>query len=351
MNSTFERHPKNKLQMLFAYSGASLSVTLSVALSVLLFWSISENIFYGVLFAGIALVLELCKFMALPEIAYRKQRKDWMGTLSATLLFLVLASASILGSIGGLQSDTHRVEAGIAQQQQKRVAMEEERRLLLDEVAENQQAIDKYIALSMIKNFAQPLQEKNRLLRQQAADVQAQINELSITHETAMTALLGAIATALGKDKAVVQVYVFVLLAALLDLVAGFFISLIREENQFKASLANADQKSESVTHPEPNNTGTKKSVTLPEEGCRAVDSDLPTGSNVVSIKRASAVEKYAVVKQSVSRLKAGDGVYKRQTMKDFQIGQKTVDKHYRWLLRDGLIVQDDETKLFSRAA
>ncbi|MDE1465840.1 hypothetical protein [Spartinivicinus poritis] len=143
-NTSSERHSKTTLQMLFAYTGASLRVTLSIALSVLLFWSISENNYYSALFAGLALAFELAKFMALPEIARRKQRKDWAGALSATLLFITLATASILGSIGGLQSDTQRVQANIAQQEQKRVSLIEQRQLLLDEIAENQKAIDKY---------------------------------------------------------------------------------------------------------------------------------------------------------------------------------------------------------------
>ncbi|NYZ70507.1 hypothetical protein H0A36_31345, partial [Endozoicomonas sp. SM1973] len=73
--------------------------------------------------------------LLLDEIARRKQRKDWMGALSATLLFVTLATASILGSIGGLQSDTQRVQANIAEQEQKRVSLIEQRQLLLDEIA------------------------------------------------------------------------------------------------------------------------------------------------------------------------------------------------------------------------
>ena len=371
------RHPKTTLQMLFAYSGATLSVTLSIALSVLLFWSISENNYYSALFAGLALAFELAKFMALPEIARRKQRKDWTGALSATLLFITLATASILGSIGGLQSDTQRVQANIAQQEQKRVSLIEQRQLLLDEIAENQKAIDKYISLNRIKNFAQPLQEKNKELRQQAADLQDKISAVGVAHETPMTALLGAIATAVGEDKATVQVYVFILLAVLLDLVASFFIELIREENQFKASLVKKPQATKAkkveqgVTPPKPRKPKPKKSVTLdkpkpvppkleivkPEKsGTPTVEAkqqelQLPVDSNVVSFKRASALEKYKAVKKAVSKLEVGKGVYKRQMMKAFKLGQKTVDKHYRWLIRDGLVVQDSETKLFYRAA
>ena len=402
------RHPKTTLQMLFAYSGATLSVTLSIALSVLLFWSISENQYYSALFAGLALAFELAKFMALPEIARRKQRKDWTGALSATLLFITLATASILGSIGGLQSDTQRVQANIAQQEQKRVSLIEQRQLLLDEIAENQKAIDKYISLNRIKNFAQPLQEKNKKLRQQATELQDKISAVGVAHETPMTALLGAIATAVGEDKATVQVYVFILLAVLLDLVASFFIELIREENQFRASLkkkgstpklatlfdlmikyyteklrvALSEKKAVAVKEedgkgdtppmpPTPNKT-TKKSGTqekpktpkspklsivapkksdTPVVEAKQQELQLPEDSNVVSFKRASALEKYQAVKKAVSKLEVGKGVYKRQMMKTFKLGQKTVDKHYRWLIRDGLVVQDADTKLFYRAA
>lgn len=357
---TEQRHSKSTLQMYAAYGGASLSVSLSIALSVLLFWTISENLYYSVLFAGIAVVLELAKFMALPEIARRKQRQDWVGMLSTGLLFLILASASILGSIGGLQSDTQRVQASIMQQTQKREALIEQRQLLLNEIAENQQAIDRYIALNRIKHYAQPLQAKNQTLREQVTVLQHQIDAVGVAHETAMTALLGAIATALDEDKATVQVYVFILLAVLLDLVASFFIELIREENHFKASLIKVNQTVEGDTFPSPCKP-TKKSDTLVEKKTvpplrktELVESDTPAltvESNVVSIKRVSALEKYAAVKQAVSTLGVGEGVYKRQMMKDFQLGQKTVDKHYRWLIRDGLVMQDDETKLFYRAA
>ncbi|WP_027709734.1 hypothetical protein, partial [Zooshikella ganghwensis] len=228
------RHPKSELQLAPSYVGATLSVTLSVALSVLLFASISENYYYSLMFAGLAIAFELAKFVALPEIARRKQRKDWTGVMGATLLFVTLAAASILGSIGGLQSDTQRVQAAIQKSEQQRVALTEQRQLLLDEIAENQKAIDKYIALNRIKNFAQPLQQRNETLRAKAATIQDKISTLDVAQETPMTALLGAIATAVGEDKAVVQVYVFILLAVLLDLVASFFICLLREENDFR---------------------------------------------------------------------------------------------------------------------
>ncbi|NYZ70506.1 hypothetical protein H0A36_31340, partial [Endozoicomonas sp. SM1973] len=68
----------------------------------------------------------------------------------------------------------------------------EQRQLLLDEIAENQKAIDKYISLNRIKNFAQPLQEKNKGLRQQVTELQDKVNTVGVAHETPMTALLGA---------------------------------------------------------------------------------------------------------------------------------------------------------------
>ncbi|NYZ70385.1 hypothetical protein H0A36_30700, partial [Endozoicomonas sp. SM1973] len=126
----------------------------------------------------------------------------------------------------------------------------------------------------------------------------------------------------------------------------------------------------EGGTPPKPRKPKVKKSVTLEKpkptppkleivksekSGTPAVEAkqqelQLPE-SNVVNIKRASALEKYKAVKKAVSNLPVGEGVYKRQMMKAFQLGQKTVDKHYRWLIRDGLVVQDTETKLFYRAA
>ncbi|MGI0120322.1 hypothetical protein [Zooshikella sp. RANM57] len=366
-----ERHPKSALQLTPSYMGATLSVTLSVALSVLLFASISENYYYSLMFAGLALSFELAKFVALPEIARRKSRGDWSGCISASVLFGVLAAASILGSIGGLQSDTQRVQASITKSEQQRVALTEQRQLLLDEIAENQKAIDKYIALNRIKNYAQPLQQRNEALRTKAATIQDKISTLSVVQETPMTALLGAIATAVGKDKDVVQVYVFILLAVLLDLVASFFICLLREENDFRRDYKSKQKVEEGDTT---SNVEEKPTVALLESATPESEKVPPTATpslqvgcgdhceqeqgghshNPKAMKQQNVVsinDKYEALKKLVLEMNEGEGVSKRQMMKRFKLGTRTADRYYQLLLNESLIVQHNETKLFYRAA
>ncbi|MBU2714411.1 hypothetical protein, partial [Zooshikella harenae] len=353
--------------------GATLSVALSVALSVLLFASISENYYYSLMFAGLAITFELAKFVALPEIARRKKRKDWTGVMGATLLFVTLAAASILGSIGGLQSDTQRVQASIEKSEQQRVALIEERQLLLDEVAENQKAIDKYIALNRIKNYAQPLQQRNEALRAKAATIQDKISTLGVAQETPMTALLGAIATAVSKDKDIVQVYVFILLAVLLDLVASFFICLLREENDFRRDYESKPNSIESDTTVDDEEsttvalleTATPETEKVPPTAtpCQQEDSsiecqqeegghkpkDMEQHENVVSINSSNS--KYEKIKKEVIALKEGEPISKRQMIKDYKLGTRTADRYFNLLLKEDLIVQDSETKYFYRAA
>ncbi|RDH41244.1 hypothetical protein [Zooshikella ganghwensis] len=366
------RHPKTLLQLIPSYTGATLSVTLSVALSVLLFASISENYYYSLMFAGLAITFELAKFVALPEIARRKHRKDWAGVMGATLLFVTLAAASILGSIGGLQSDTQRIQASITKAEQQRAALIEERQLLLAEVAENQKAIDKYIALNRIKNYAQPLQQRNETLRVKAATIQDKISTLDVAQETPMTALLGAIATAVGEDKAVVQVYVFILLAVLLDLVASFFICLLREENDFRRDYQSKLKVEEGGTndHEEESTTDALLETATPSEEkvpptatpCQREDSDvgcqqeeggdkpkdMEQHQNVVSINSSN---KYEKIKKEVISMKEGEAISKRQMIKDYKLGTRTADRYFNLLLKEALIIQDSETKYFYRAA
>ncbi|RDH41479.1 hypothetical protein [Zooshikella ganghwensis] len=369
-NHLLERHPKSELQLAPSYVGATLSVTLSVALSVLLFASISEDYYYSLMFAALAAAFELAKFVALPEIARRKSRGDWLGCISASVLFGVLAAASILGSIGGLQSDTQRVQASIEKSEQQRVALTEQRQLLLDEIAENQKAIDKYIALNRIKNYAQPLQQRNETLRVKAATIQDKISTLDVAQETPMTALLGAIATAVGEDKAVVQVYVFILLAVLLDLVASFFICLLREENDFRRDYKSKQKVEESDTTVDEEESTT---VALLESATPDIDKVPPTATpcqqedsdskcqqeeggdchkpkvleqqNVVSIN-----DKYEKIKKEVVALDEGEIVSQRDVIKRHQLGTKSATRLFKMMVRDGLIEQN-KSRYYYRAA
>ncbi|MGI0120065.1 hypothetical protein [Zooshikella sp. RANM57] len=343
------RHPKTPLQLIPSYTGASLAVALSVALSVLLFWSISTDWRFSALFAGLAVIFELAKFTALPEIARRKSRGDWSGCISASLLFGVLAAASILGSIGGLQSDTQRVQATIQKSEQERTALVEERKLLLDEIAENQKAIDKYITLNRIKNFAKPLQEKNTELRKQASILQEKLNKLELVSETPMTAMLGAIATAVKKDKATVQVYIFILLAILLDLVAGFFIELIREENDFRKGVLSTE---ESIPLDAEQESASTQESTAHLEHLEVLqeeisESDTTDADNVISF--SSKEDKYDDIRSAILETPPGKPVSKRSIMREFKIGQQNVNNYYVQLVEEGVLRQSESTGLYFR--
>ena len=175
--------------------GFYITAGLSAILSVLLLTSVADGWFSWSILASMAVVFELGKWCSLYD-----QRRLIAGLLIAV---------SVLGSAGGL----HRAltinldTAGHINQQ---------RTLVTDEIDQNNQAIQTYLAMDRIRHHAQPLQQRNAELRDQLVNLpQPKVSELA--------AVLSLLANVLNVQSELVTGIVILLLAGLLDTLGVLF--------------------------------------------------------------------------------------------------------------------------------
>ena len=177
--------------------GFLITAGLSAILSVLLLTSVADSWFSWFILAAMALVFELGKWCSL----YDHRR------YIAGLLIVV----SVLGSAGGL----HRALT-INLDNADHIA--QVRKLVSEEIEQNNQAIATYLTLDRIRNHAQPLQQRNAELREQLTSLpQPKVSELS--------AVLSLLANVLNVHSDVVTGVVILLLAGLLDTLGVLFMT------------------------------------------------------------------------------------------------------------------------------
>ena len=142
-----------------------------------------------------ALVFEVGKWCSIHD-----QRRSIAGLLIAV---------SVLGSAGGL----HRALT-INLDTADHIA--QVRELVSEEIKQNNQAIQTYLALQQIRNDVQPLQQRNAKLREQLTSLpQPEVSELA--------AVLSLLANVLNVHSDVVTGVVILLLAGLLDTLGVLF--------------------------------------------------------------------------------------------------------------------------------
>ena len=171
------------------YAGFILTVGLSLVLSVMLFTSVADNRFSWLLLMGIAVALEIGKLLSIHD--------------QSRLLAGLLIAVSVFGSAGGLSR-------AMAVSEQQFSVIDDQRQSLKAEIRQNNQAIDRYLALDRIKADAQPLQQRNEALRQQLEALpEAKVSELG--------SLVRLLSDFLALPIEWVRALVILLLACLLD--------------------------------------------------------------------------------------------------------------------------------------
>lgn len=176
-------------------TGFYITAGLSAILSILLLTSVASNWFSWLLLAAMALVFEVGKWCSIHD-----HRRAIAGLLIAV---------SVLGSAGGL----HRALT-INLDTADHIA--HLRELVSEEIVQNNQAIQTYLALQRIRNDVQPLQQRNAELREQLANLpQPKVSELA--------AVLSLLANVLNVHNDVVTGVVILLLAGLLDTLGVLF--------------------------------------------------------------------------------------------------------------------------------
>ena len=176
--------------------GFILTTGLSVVLSILLFTSVADSRLSWLLLMGIAVALELGKIVTL---------NDHRPVIAGLLI-----AVSVLGSAGGLSRALDVTGQGVDQSQQHR-------QLLVAQIEQNNRAIDRYLELDRITDYALPLQQENEQLREK-------LQALPVVDVPALTSVLALLATLLALPLDWVQALVVLLLAGLLDALMVTFI-------------------------------------------------------------------------------------------------------------------------------
>lgn len=195
------------------FFGFLITAALSAVLSVLLLTSVASNWFSWLLLAAMALVFEVGKWCSIHD------QRRWIASL--------LIAVSVLGSAGGL----HRALT-INLDNADHIA--QVRKLVTEEIKQNNQAIKTYLALQRIRNDVQPLQQRNAELRDQLANLpQLEVSELA--------AVLSLLANVLNVQSDVMTGVVILLLSGLLDTLGVLFMT--RHVNDIDAVATTASTK------------------------------------------------------------------------------------------------------------
>ena len=201
-------------------SATALAVTaaISLALSAALLVSLADSVAAWWLLAGIALVMEAGKLLALVT-----------RTRLARLLAALLVCVSVAGSVGGLARAIGESGTGRSQALSEIRSIDRQLAAIESAMGTNTAAIDRYIAMDRIAANARPLMADNDALRTQLAGLSAQRAAVHVPGATAMSALLSSLSTVTGLSTDAVVLTVTLPLALLLDLLALFFLQVLRE--------------------------------------------------------------------------------------------------------------------------
>ncbi len=365
-----------------AYAGATIAVAISIILSVMLFKSIAaeEDLLMQCIFGGLAFVFEVAKFIAITHFILSLQRKSGAGLLSSSFIYIVMTAVSILGSLGGLQSNTLNYESAQQKVETKKEALLIERNQLVAVMNQNNNAVDEYINRAMIKNGGNNKQAENQKALTQLKEVQAKLDAL----EAPANSNIGAVMVALAKmlqvdDQKKVEVWVFVLFSILLDLSATYFLGIIKNESIRKQLAKHLNTESDTSNQQPEKNQTISQSDTFSEdeeEGREQLEVTVETthqaqtddssyqltelkttkanvDNNVLSFEDFEARVNY-YFQQIKSYIQTMDEegkpcLSKRAATNEFKIGQTVADHVYQKLIDEGIIYQTPK-KTYYRA-
>lgn len=251
------RYPKGWFALTTVYSFTGLAILASIIFSLLLFLSIDDNPLMKWLFGGLAIIFELGKFYVWYEYGERRARRDLGGALWSLLFYCVLASISIGGSIGGINSATNTVLGQQAHYERGIARFDEQIAGIERQIALNEEAARKYIALERISRGVSSIQEANAKLRLQQDALRQERDAKPLSEQSSMLGLMSSLADGVGVSISQVQFLLVCFLSVLLDVFGAFFVSLIGEENRFRRSWygqqarASADEVSPTPLEPQ----------------------------------------------------------------------------------------------------
>ncbi|OEE57747.1 Preprotein translocase subunit SecY [Enterovibrio norvegicus FF-33] len=228
------RYPKGPFAMISVYSFTGAAVVTSTVFSLLLFLSIDDSPMMKALFGTLAIIFEAGKFYAWYEFGERRAHRNYMGSFTALVFYLVLAAISIGGSIGGINSATNKAQSVIAIEQAKVDAYNRQIDAIEKQIDLNNLAAEKYIQMERIATGVSRIQAQNNTLREEQILLAEERDSLPPVAQGSAIGLIDSLASAFQVSQQTAQFGLVVFLSILLDLFAAFFVGVIGEETRFR---------------------------------------------------------------------------------------------------------------------
>ena len=216
---------KDKLSILTLFVmafGQLGSFMISVTLSGLLFWSLSNLFFFQVLLVCMAVIIEIGKYLC---VGILHSDKD---SHSKALIHVFLAGAtilSLLGSVGGFKMNADNgYRAALNEYEQQYDLLDMKQNGLQDRHDQNKEMIRNYTALNLIEIKAQPLQKQQKAIEDEIEQILLQKGQLKKPELSATAAFIAAITSAftfLKPYTGLLETSLFVFIALMIE-TAGF---------------------------------------------------------------------------------------------------------------------------------
>ncbi|WP_413111762.1 Preprotein translocase subunit SecY [Thaumasiovibrio sp. DFM-14] len=235
------RRPKGRLALASVYSFTGASILASIIFSLLLFLSLDDNLSMKVLFGSLAVIFELGKFFAWYEYGERRAHGNMAGSMVALSFYAVLAIISIGGSIGGINSATNTIAQYATTEENRFTSFDRQIDALEAQIALNNQAAERYIALDRLTTGLARIQKENSELQQEILAIATQRDTLPIRRQESVLGLIDGLANSLNLSFSAAKLGLVIFLSVLLDLFAAFFVGLIGEELRFRHGYANSE--------------------------------------------------------------------------------------------------------------
>jgi len=213
--------------------GGGILCVISVALSFILFWGVSQDATLQMVWGGAAIGFELIKFSIIPIATYTYNEGKKLATSILATSFLVLMAISITASVGSLAKSTKDQDTDYYSAIDSIESKKEEIAGYRDQIKSRAESIEVYQGEKLITAKANPLQEKTDQDLVKISELNEQIKLIIIPKRSALSEGIASIAILLGLNERSAQSNVFAIFSLLLDTFAG--LSLIVSEAIFLA--------------------------------------------------------------------------------------------------------------------
>ena len=280
--------------------GKWLSISLSVLLTVVLFWSIGGGYIWGSIYGAVGLVLSMAQFTLPSRIREQHQTGNHAALLALVILFFALQAVSLLASIGSLSASLDNIKTESQLHSQQRV-------LLLRQIQQEQDRVDIW------NSYERPSDANNAQTTITA--LREELANLPVYENTNALAMVDTLSGLTGVSSKAVAGSVYLVLSILLDACAVYFILTDQARSKTTFSL------SKPVTLPQPSQPQEE-----PQEQTETIVLDTP----------------YKAIIEGTCRLSV------RSIRNHYGVGTSKAYQILEQLLTAGLIEKDDKTNRYT---